>query len=331
MLGKIFQITYLSLFVLLINDVSAQNYVIQKDHSQIFFKVNYLSFGHVQGLFKNFQGRLALSEAKTIDELSVKIQSQSIDTGHTQRDGHLRAHDFFYSQKFPEISFDYQKTLERSGNRYVIAGLLRIKDKTRLQNFELTIGPEEKDSWGYVSRFVEMKGKLNRQDFGLSWNKTLSGVNFLVSDEVEVSGMVQLQLTGAQTPSSKHMIPDGPAMRQREQAKRGEIPAVQSVPQLSQGEAVVAVEKPRSILVESAPLETPPKPRRPVNQDPWFWVLGLMGFAASIILGVYGKKLVMDTFPEYEEDSLKGHLSDFITIGFSLIYAIAYWLVGWGD
>ncbi|MCE3013455.1 MAG: YceI family protein [Proteobacteria bacterium] len=331
MIGKLFQVLYLIFFVSIVKVVSAQNYVIQKDHSQIFFKVNYLSHGHVQGQFKIFQGTLRLDETGVIQALNVKIQSQSLDTGHIQRDGHLRAHDFFYTQKYPEMSFDYQKTLKRSGQKYVIEGALRIKDTVRTQVFELTLAPEEKDSWEYVSRFVELRGSLNRQIYGLSWNKTLSGLNFLVSDEVEVTGVIQLQLVHAQTPASKHMIPDGPAMRLREKAQRGEVTEVVSIPASS--EQSTAASPPVSSPVKAS-ITTPSaslKPKRPVNQDPWFWVLGLMGFGASIVLGLYGKKLVMDYFPEYEEDSLKGHLSDFITIGFSLLYALAYWMVGWGD
>lgn len=331
MIGKFFQVLYLIFFVSLVKAVSAQNYVIQKDHSQIFFKVNYLSHGHVQGQFKIFQGTLRLDETGVIQALNVKIQSQSLDTGHIQRDGHLRAHDFFYTQKYPEISFDYKKTLQRSGQRYVVEGILRIKDIKRPQVFELTLAPEEKDSWDYVSRFVEMRGSLNRQNYGLSWNKTLSGLNFLVSDEVAVTGVIQLQHVHDQTPASKHMIPDGPAMRLREKAQRGEVTGVTSIPTSSEQSRASTRQVPPPVKPSIAVAAAPSKLKRPINQDPWFWVLGLMGFSASIVLGLFGKKLVMDYFPEYEEDSLKGHLSDFITIGFSLLYAVAYWLVGWGD
>jgi hypothetical protein len=265
-----------------------------------------------------------------IQALKVKIQSQSLDTGHIQRDGHLRAHDFFYTQKYPEISFEYKKTLQRSAQRYVVEGLLRIKDILRPQVFELTLAPEEKDSWGYVSRFVEMRGSLNRQNYGLSWNKTLSGLNFLVSDEVAVSGVIQLQHVHDQTPASKHMIPDGPAMRLREKAQRGEVIGVTSIPASSEPSTASSPQVAPLVKPSKAVAATPSKLKRPINQDPWFWVLGLMGFSASIVLGLFGKKLVMDYFSEYEEDSLKGYLSDFITIGFSLLYAVAYWLVGWG-
>ncbi len=330
MIGKFFQFSYLIFFVLLIDGVSAQNYVIQKDHSQIFFKVNYLSYGHVQGQFKSFKGSLDLNDSGIIENLTVKIQSNSLDTGHIQRDGHLRANDFFYTQKYPEIIFTYRKTIKRSGQQYEIEGELQLRGQSRSQRVELNLGPLEKDSWGYPSRFGEFKAQLNRQDYGLSWNKTLSGLNFLVSDEVEVSGIIQLQLTDAQTPTSKHMIPDTPAMRMREKAKRGEAELVTTVTVASQETPAVLV--PRSTRPQVNNSQQPAiKTKRPVNQDPWFWVLGLMGFLASIILGAFGKKIIMDYFPEYEEDSLKGYLSDLLTIGFSLIYAIAFWLVGWGD
>jgi hypothetical protein len=151
-----------------------------------------------------------------------------------------------------------------------------------------------------------------------------------VSDEVEIKGIIQLQLANALTPPSKHMIPDTPSIRLREKSNRGEISEKINL----KAKSDAPIEIPMPVYEKSSEPKVSlisKTAKRVINQDPWFWVLGLMGFLASIILGMYGKKIIMDYFPEYEEDALKGHLSDFITIGFSLLYAIAYWFVGWGD
>lgn len=329
MKGKKFQSFFLIYLGLVSTYCFPKDYVIQLDHSQIFFKVNYLKFGHVQGQFKDFKGNARLSH-EGVSALDFTINASSIDTGHTQRDGHLKAQDFFYTKKYPEIKFQSVRVVKKREQKWVIEGDLIIKEIRKKQVFHLMVGDEVEDSWGYPSRFVELNGVILRSDYGLNWNKTLKGDSFLISDTVEIKGIIQLQQADNLTPPSKHMIPDTPSIRLREKSHRGEMSEKPNLVAEKKSEMATELFVAKKSPDFKEQMNSLP-PKRPVNQDPWFWVLGLMGFLSSIILGLYGKKIIMDYFPEYEEDALKGHLSDFITIGFSLLYATAYWLVGWGD
>src|SRR5262249_34475042 len=86
------------------NDMAAYN--IDTAHSEITFTVRHMMFAKVRGQFKTWTTKLAYDAADpTKSTVSVEIDAASIDTREAQRDGHLRAADFFEVEKFPKITF----------------------------------------------------------------------------------------------------------------------------------------------------------------------------------------------------------------------------------
>lgn len=268
--------------------------------------------------------------------LKLSIMTKSIDTGHPQRDGHLRAPDFIFGQKYPAIVFESTSIQEAGANKFLVKGRLSLRGVTRPWEVAINLGPAQLDSWGYESRFAKFKTLIKRSDFGIQWNKTLADNKYLVGDEVTVWGSLQLQPQNRATPTSKHMIPDTPSIRQGERLRRGEITAkeyAQVVGLDAKATAPVAVSMPRPVtpmnVSQVKALED--DIRHTMRWQVWFWILGLLGFFASLVLALYGKKLVMDTFQQkYEETGKWGNLSDVFTIGFTFLYAVAFWMVGWG-
>jgi polyisoprenoid-binding protein YceI len=322
-------------FVLLFlfsSGANAANWKVNKDHSQIFFKTKYLTLSEVIGQFKEYDVELNIEEDSTIKELSIEINVSSIDTGHTQRDGHLKAHDFLYQKKYPKIFFKMEKAhvINKSSQR--ISGLLMIKKISRPVTIHLEFSNPIKDSWGHVSRFVKFESQIKRSDFGLDWNKTLANSQYLVGDEVVFWGTFQIQPTNDFTATSKHMIPDTPSIRLREKMKRGEVTdqeiAQQKNTVLDQSHETNNEVAPTAVLNDT---EEASDSRQRLSWQFSLWGLGALGFLASIILGFFGKKMVIDFFDKsYEEDSWHGHLSDLITIGFTALFGLLFWLVGWG-
>lgn len=211
------------LFLLLfgLSFAHAGEWVINKDHSEVLFKVPYLGVSELTGRFSEFSGSVQLDKSDKVPQsVEIRIKSSSIDTGHKMRDNHLRANDFLGSKEHPEIVFKGQSIVPIKPNHYRAVGTLAIKNTTRPFQIEFTTTDSVKDTWGYVNKFAKFQSKLNRKDFRINWNKTLEADKYLVGDDVDFWGVFQIQPKSAATPSSKHMIPDTQHIREREKELR---------------------------------------------------------------------------------------------------------------
>jgi len=163
-------------------------------HSSFQFKIRHLTVSNVKGDFSKFQG-VAIIDDQDITHLKVEvaIDAASVNTGHTQRDEHLRGPDFFDVTKYPTITFVSKKVIKIDTNRLKVIGDLTIRGVTR----EITVdveGPtqEVKDPWGNFRRGATATAKINRRDFGITWNKVLDTGGLVVGDEVNITIEVEL-------------------------------------------------------------------------------------------------------------------------------------------
>jgi len=163
-------------------------------HSSFQFKVRHLTVSNVKGDFGKFRGVVVIDD-KDITQLrlEVTIDAGSVNTGHAQRDEHLRGPDFFDVAKHPTITFVSRKVIKADGNRLKVTGDLTLHGVTR----EITVdveGPtaEVKDPRGNFRRGATATTKINRKDFGLSWNKVLDSGGLVVGDEVNIYVEVEL-------------------------------------------------------------------------------------------------------------------------------------------
>ena len=163
-------------------------------HSSFQFKIRHLTVSNVKGDFNKFQG-VANIDDQNISHLKVEvaIDVASVNTGHAQRDEHLRGPDFFDVTKYPTITFVSKKVNKTETNRLKVIGDLTLRGVTR----EVTVDvegptPEVKDPWGNFRRGVTATTKINRRDFGLTWNKVLDTGSLVVGDEVDIYIEVEL-------------------------------------------------------------------------------------------------------------------------------------------
>ena len=117
--------------------------------------------------------------------------TDSIFTNDEKRDGHLRSGDFFESGKYPKLSFTSTR-IEGSGSAWKMTGDLTIKDVTRPVTLDVEWSGVAKDPWGNTKAGLNLSGKLDRKEFGLTWNAALEAGGVLVSDEVRILAEVQL-------------------------------------------------------------------------------------------------------------------------------------------
>jgi len=158
-------------------------------HSVAEFKVKHMMISNVKGQFTGVKGALTLDSTDLLNsKIEATIDSASISTGDPQRDAHLKSADFFDAEKFPALSFK-STHISRSGEgELAVDGDLTIHGVTRKVTFEVE-GPTlpAKDPWGNTRIGLSATTKINRKDFGLSWNSALETGGILVGDEVTIT------------------------------------------------------------------------------------------------------------------------------------------------
>lgn len=163
-------------------------------HSELNFKIKHLMISTVTGSFPDFQVETT-SASDDFSDASVKVtvNVSSINTKNSQRDGHLASADFFDAEKFPEIIFESTSMEKKSGSDYVLNGNLKIKDVSKPVSLQVEFNGQSKDPWGNTKAGFTFEGKINREDFGLTYNAALETGGVLLGNEVKIIGEVQLQ------------------------------------------------------------------------------------------------------------------------------------------
>lgn len=161
-------------------------------HSTVEFAVKHMMFTTVKGRFTDVSGTLRFDEQDpTGGSADITIAAASIDTREAQRDTHLRSADFFDVEKFPTLTFRSTK-IEGNPREFTLTGDLTIRDVTRPITLDVRHEGSGKDPWGGQRVGYSATGKLNRKDFGLTWNAALETGGFLVGDEVKITLDMQL-------------------------------------------------------------------------------------------------------------------------------------------
>jgi polyisoprenoid-binding protein YceI len=162
-------------------------------HSVAEFKVKHMMISNVKGQFAKVSGTLHLDESELANSrVEAVIEASSIETRDPQRDAHLKSPDFFHVEKFPTLSFKSSRiSLVRDGELSA-EGDLTIRGITRKATFSVEgPTPPAKDPWGNTRVAVSATTKINRKDFGLTWNAALETGGILVGDEVTITLDVQ--------------------------------------------------------------------------------------------------------------------------------------------
>jgi polyisoprenoid-binding protein YceI len=184
----------LILFLILPVLSQAANYQIDPDHSSFQFKVRHLMVSNVKGDFNKAKGSVMIDD-NNITNLKVEltIETASVDTGHAKRDEHLRNADFFDVAKYPTVTFVSKKVMQADQGKLKVTGDLTLHGVTREITMDVE-GPtqEIKDPWGKFRRGATATGKINRKDFGLTWNRALETGGVVVGEDVDIYVEVEL-------------------------------------------------------------------------------------------------------------------------------------------
>lgn len=166
---------------------------IDTSHSEIQFTVRHMMISKVRGNFASFSGNIELDEnnpaAAAVD---VTVDIASIDTRDEQRDGHLRSADFFDVETYPQAHFR-STNVERIGDKKAkVTGDLTLHGVTKPIILDVEYEGMAKSPWGTYSAGFTASTKLNRKEWGLSWNQALETGGVLVGEEVTINVEVEL-------------------------------------------------------------------------------------------------------------------------------------------
>jgi polyisoprenoid-binding protein YceI len=163
-------------------------------HSRIGFSVKHFGITQSDGLFKKFSGKIHTEKGDFSDvQVELSIETDSIETNDVQRDAHLRSPDFFEAEKFPVIVFKSTSIAKVSSGLYSLSGDLTIKGISKSASFDLEFtGIVPKDPFGNTKAGFLLTGKINRKDWGITWNAALDHGGVAVSEEVKIYCPVQL-------------------------------------------------------------------------------------------------------------------------------------------
>jgi len=174
--------------------MSATKWSIDPTHSELQFKVKHLMITNVTGQLSGLSGEI---ESENEDFKNTKItfsaDVNTINTSNEQRDTHLKSADFFDGASFPELKFTSTSFNASEGK---VTGDLTIKDVTRPVTLDVEYSGTNTDPWGNLKAGFSIEGKINRTDFGLTWNAALETGGVLVSEDVKISAEVQFVKQG---------------------------------------------------------------------------------------------------------------------------------------
>jgi polyisoprenoid-binding protein YceI len=155
-------------------------------HTEIQFSAKHMMVTTVRGKFAEVDGSLTLDETDpTASAGAFTVRAASLRTGNEQRDGHLRSGDFFDAETHPEITFVSTAVTPKRGNDYAVTGDLTIRGTTRPVAFDVEFLGLYQGFEGRRAGF-HATTRLNREDWGLTWNVTLETGGWLVGKEIKL-------------------------------------------------------------------------------------------------------------------------------------------------
>ena len=168
-----------------------KNWKIDPTHSEVGFKVKHMMFTNVKGLFNDYDATIEFVDDLNDAKVEFEAKINSIFTNNDDRDTHLKSADFFDAEQFPSLKFK-ATSIEGSGSDYKITGDLTIKGITKPVTLNAEYSGLMTDPWGNTKVGLNLEGKINRKDYGLTYNAALETGGVLVGEDVKLNAEIQL-------------------------------------------------------------------------------------------------------------------------------------------
>jgi polyisoprenoid-binding protein YceI len=162
-------------------------YKVDPAHSSVNFAIDHLVVNTVHGRFRQFEGTVTVDpdNNNVVTAASGTIQTKSIDTDIEKRDNHLRSPDFFDAEKFPTITFESTE-VKKDGGNMLLVGKFTMHGVTKDVSLPFTVKGPIKSPMGGMVMGLEINAKLNRKDYGLTYNKVIEAGGLMVGEDVTI-------------------------------------------------------------------------------------------------------------------------------------------------
>ena len=160
-------------------------------HTLVEFSAKHLMITTVKGRITDVQGTIYTDEKNPSNSsVEATLNAKSLDTRTEQRDQHLRSADFLDVEKYPEMKFRSTR-IEGEKSSFKLTGDLTIRDVTKSITLDVELEGRTRDPWGGERVGFSATGKIDRREFGLTWNQALETGGVVVGNEIKISLEVQ--------------------------------------------------------------------------------------------------------------------------------------------
>lgn len=175
--------------------MAKEKWEVSKEHSSIGFTVKHMKISKVSGTFNEYDANVEVDPNDLTDaHIEFDIDARSVDTHDQGRDDHLRADDFFATEKYPHMTFTTTDVMKKEKNHYDLTGDFTIKEITLPVTFDVVFEGTAKDPMsGQEAAGFTAKTTINRKDFGLTWNAAIEAGGVVVSEDVKINLEIQLR------------------------------------------------------------------------------------------------------------------------------------------
>jgi polyisoprenoid-binding protein YceI len=174
----------------------AGTWALDPTHSEVTFSVKHLAISKVRGTFERFTATIVTAEDPTKSTVEANIEVASVNTNQKDRDNHLRTNDFFKPDEFPNITF-VSTSVVLDGDDITVIGDLSLRGVTRSVALSGEFGGIVVDGGGQTKAGFTASTKINRHDYGVSWNAALEAGGFTLGDDVTIGFELQFTLQAA--------------------------------------------------------------------------------------------------------------------------------------
>jgi polyisoprenoid-binding protein YceI len=177
--------------------VQAEVWKVDPAHSSIKFEVRHMVISRVHGIFGQFDGTMSFDDSSfNSSKVNFIVQTASVDTDNADRDKHLKSADFFDVVAHPTMTFKSTAVRKGSGDSFELEGELTIHSVTKTVVFVCDYYGSVVDPWGNTKSGFSASTTINRQDFGITWSKSLDSGGLVVGDDVTIVLDLEFAIAG---------------------------------------------------------------------------------------------------------------------------------------
>ncbi|HEV8021492.1 MAG TPA: YceI family protein [Candidatus Lustribacter sp.] len=170
---------------------TTRTYSIDPAHSDISFAIRHLMLTKIRGTFHGLTGTIRLGESGDVPtKIEAEIDVTTVDTQEPKRDGHLQAPDFFNSAEHSKMKF-VSTSINGSGSTFTVTGDLTLRGVTKSVTLNGTVAGHVTDPWGNDRIGWSATTRINRADFGITFNQPIAGGGVMLGDDVDVTLEIQ--------------------------------------------------------------------------------------------------------------------------------------------